>query len=483
MGIKKVLIANRGEIAIRVARTLKELDIKTVGIFTKADEDWPFVYVMDEAYPVDSYLNIDEIVKVAVKSGCDAVHPGYGFLAENPRFAQAVLDAGLEFIGPRPLSMELVGDKAKSKEIAQKVGVPTVPGLPPSEDPDEIYEGILNMGFPVLLKAVGGGGGKGMKLIQSEENLKELILSAQREAFSAFGDKRLIAEKYVFPARHVEVQIIGDKYGNVFVLGERECSLQRRHQKIVEESPSIGIDENIRQILYDYAIRIGKGVNYENAGTCEFIVSENGDVYFLEVNARLQVEHPVTEMVTGLDLVRLQVEVARGNMLKLENIVKRGHAIEVRLYAEDPENNFLPSSGRVLALEFPHIPGIRVDTGINEGTEITPLYDPMIAKIISYAPDREQARKKLINALEETLFIGPKTNQHFLIYLLESDEFKTGKTYTHTVGEILERYKSEKYELPEEIKGAVESYKTDDAFRIRREFVELWSLVKGKVYP
>lgn len=481
--MKKVLIANRGEIAIRIARTLKELGIKTVGIFTKLDENWPFVYVMDESYEVESYLNIEEIINIAVKSGCGAVHPGYGFLAENPKFAQAVLDAGLEFIGPRPISMELVGDKARAKEIAQKVGVPTVPGLPPSEDPEEIYEGVMKMGFPVLLKAVGGGGGKGMKLVKGEENLKEIILSAQREAFSAFGDKRLIAERFVFPARHVEVQIIGDKYGNVFALGERECSLQRRHQKIIEESPSIGIDENIRQKLYDYAIRIGKAVNYENAGTCEFMVSENGDIYFLEVNARLQVEHPVTEMVTGLDLVALQIEVAMGNKLNLKGIVKRGHAIEARFYAEDPESDFLPSTGKVLALEFPHIPGLRVDTGIVEGTEITPMYDPMIAKLIAYAPTREQARKKLSIALEETLFIGPKTNQHFLIYLLESEEFKNGKTYTHTVGEVLKRYKSENYELPEDIEEVVESYR----FRGKREVgdgvVELWSLVKGKVYP
>jgi acetyl/propionyl-CoA carboxylase alpha subunit len=334
----------------------------------------------------------------------------------------------------------------------------------------------------VLLKAVGGGGGKGMKLVRDGENLMEVILSAQREAFEAFGDRRLIAEKFVFPARHVEVQIIGDKFGNVYALGERECSLQRRHQKIVEESPSVGITEEIREKLFDYAVRIGNEVNYENAGTCEFLVSESGEVYFLEVNARLQVEHPVTEMVTGLDLVRLQVEVAEGKRLDLGGIQRRGHSIEVRIYAEDPESGFLPSSGKILALEFPHIPRIRVDAGVVEGTEITPFYDPMIAKMISYAPDREQARRKLVSALKETLLIGPNTNQHFLIYLLESPDFIYGKTYTHTVEEILRRYKEEKFELPKDIENFVRNYREVERGRVEGE-IELWRKIPPKVYP
>lgn len=481
--IRKVLIANRGEIAIRIARTLKEMGIKTVGIFVKEDESWPFVYMMDESYEVDSYLDIEGIVKVALKSGCDAVHPGYGFLSENPRFAKAVLDAGMEFIGPRPYSMEMVGDKAKAKEIANKVGVPTVPGLPPSDDINFIKEGIKSIGFPVLIKAVAGGGGKGMKLIKDETNIEENILSAQREALNAFGDKTLIVEKYVFPARHVEVQVIGDKYGNIYVLGERECSLQRRHQKIIEETPSPGIDEEIRKKLFEYAIKIAKGVHYESAGTCEFIVSDDGEIYFLEVNARLQVEHPITEMTTGLDIVRLQVEVANGEKLNLDNIKRFGHSIEARLYAEDPEGNFLPSSGRIEVLEFPHIQGIRIDTGVVEGTEISPLFDPMIAKIISYGVDREQARRKLIYALEETLLIGPKTNQHFLIYLLESEEFKTGKTYTHTVQEILERYKKEEFHLPQEIKESLKTLKENGRKIHTFETFNPISLVKGKIYP
>ncbi len=480
--IKKVLIANRGEIAIRVARTLKEIGIKTVGIFTENDENWPHVYLVDEAYPVQSYLNVEEIVEIGLRTVCDAVHPGYGFLSENPKFAEAVISAGMVFIGPSPLSMDLVGDKAKAKEIAQRLGVPVVPGIPPSDDPKEIFEGILSIGFPILLKAVGGGGGKGMKLAFREENLMEIILSAQREALEAFGDGRLIAERFVFPARHVEVQIIGDKFGNIYALGERECSLQRRYQKIIEESPSVGINEEIRKRLFDYAVKIGKGVSYENAGTCEFLVSENGEIYFLEVNARLQVEHPVTEMVTGLDLVRLQVEVAEGKMLKLDDISRRGHSIEVRLYAEDPENEFLPSPGKILALEFPHMPGIRVDTGVVEGTDITPFYDPMIAKIISYAPDREQARRKLINALKETIIIGPKTNQHFLIYLLESEEFTEGKTYTHTVEQILKNYKFDNFELPEDIENFVRNYREVEEVKEENK-LEIWKKIPPKIYP
>ncbi len=481
--IRKVLIANRGEIAIRIARTLKDMGIKTVGIFVEADESWPFVYTMDESYKVDSYLDIEGIVKVALDSGCDAVHPGYGFLAENPKFAKAILDAGMEFIGPRPHSMEMVGDKAKAKKIADQVGVPTVPGLPPSDDIEFLKEGIRRIGFPALLKAVAGGGGKGMKLIEDETNIDENILSAQREALNAFGDRTLIVEKYVFPARHVEVQVIGDKYGNVYVLGERECSLQRRHQKIIEETPSPGIDEEIRKKLFEYALKIAKGVSYESAGTCEFIVSDDGEVYFLEVNARLQVEHPITEMTTGLDIVRLQIEVANGEKLNLDDINRFGHSIEARLYAEDPEENFLPSSGRIEVLEFPHIQGIRIDTGVVEGTEVSPLFDPMIAKIISYGVDREQARRKLVYALEETLLIGPKTNQHFLIYLLESEEFKTGKTYTHTVQDILDRYKNEEFLLPEDIKENLKALKDNrHQLHISETFNPI-SFIKGKIYP
>ncbi len=483
----KVLVANRGEIAVRIHRTLSEMGFRSVGIYTEADEGWPFTYELDEVYPVGSYLNIDEVLDVALRSGARYVHPGYGFLAENPDFARRVEEAGLTFIGPSPEAMEMVGDKAKAKEVARRVGVPTVPGSAPSDDPDLLLREVERIGLPVLLKAVAGGGGKGMRVVRERENLREVILSARREALGAFGDPRLMVERYVFPARHIEVQVIADHHGNVLVLGERECSLQRRHQKILEETPSVALDEDLRRRLYDYARRIVEGVGYTNAGTVEFLYDEERrEFYFLEVNARLQVEHPITEMVTGLDLVRLQMEVAMGRPLpiKQEDVAVRGHAIEVRLYAEDPERDFLPSSGRIEALEFPHMPGLRVDTGVIEGTEVSHLYDPMVAKVISYAPDREQARRRLIDALKRTLIFGPKTNLHFLIYLLESEEYASGRTYTHTVGGILRRYLNEDFQLPEDIREFVRTLRT-----VRRAEVsdigegDLYRRVRPAIYP
>ncbi len=483
----KVLVANRGEIAVRVHRTLSELGLRSVGVYTEADEGWPFTYELDEVYPVSSYLNVDELLMVALKSGAEYVHPGYGFLAENPEFARRVREAGLTFIGPSPEAMEMVGDKAKAKEVARRVGVPTVPGSEPSDDPDFLLGEIERIGLPVLLKAVAGGGGKGMRVVREGGNLREVIQSAQREALGAFGDPRLMVERYVFPARHIEVQVIADHHGNVLVLGERECSLQRRHQKILEETPSVALDGELRERLYDYARRIVEGVGYTNAGTVEFLYDEkHREFYFLEVNARLQVEHPVTEMVTGLDLVRLQMEVAMGRPLPVgqEEVVMRGHAIEVRLYAEDPERDFLPSSGRLEALEFPHMPGLRVDTGVIEGTEVSHLYDPMVAKVISHASDREQARRKLIEALKRTLIFGPKTNLHFLIYLLESEEYASGKTYTHTVGEVLRRYLKEDFRLPEDVRDFVLSLRTVRKVKAAdSEEGDLYRRVRAGVYP
>ncbi len=486
MGGVKVLIANRGEIAIRVHRTLSEMGFRSVGIYTEADEGWPFTYELDEVYPVGSYLAIDEILDVALKSGARYVHPGYGFLAENPDFARRVRERGLIFVGPSPEAMEMVGDKAKAKEVARRVGVPTVPGSEPSDDPDTVLRAIEEIGLPVLLKAVAGGGGKGMRVIDRGENVREAVLSAQREALGAFGDPRLMVERYVFPARHIEVQVVADG-SSVLILGERECSLQRRHQKIVEETPSPVLDDEKRQRLYDYARRIVEGVGYTNAGTVEFLYDEErGEFYFLEVNARLQVEHPVTEMVTGLDLVRLQMEVASGEGLSVrqEDVAFRGAAIEARLYAEDPERDFLPSSGKLEALEFPHMPGVRIDTGVIEGTEVSHLYDPMIAKVIAYAPDRDQARRRLINALKGTLLFGPKTNLHFLIYLLESVEYASGKTYTHTVGEVLRRYLKEDFRLPEDIEEFVRGLKLRPrSVGTQPEDTALYTRVKAGLYP
>jgi len=482
----KVLIANRGEIAIRLHRTLSEMGFKTVGIYTEADADWPFVHEVDEAHPVSSYLNVEEIIDVARRSGAGAVHPGYGFLAENPTFARAVKEAGMIFVGPTPEAMERVGDKAKAKEIARSVGVPTVPGSEPSDDPDAILEAVKRMGLPVLLKAVGGGGGKGMKLLRDERNLREAIVSAQREALGAFGDGRLIAERYVFPARHIEVQIIADDTGKVLVLGERECSLQRRHQKILEETPSLALDDKLRERLYGYARRIAEGVGYTNAGTVEFLYDEErGEFYFLEVNARLQVEHPITEMTTGLDLVRLQMDVALGGALAVgqEDIRRVGHSIEVRLYAEDPERDFLPSAGKLEQLEFPMMPGLRIDTGVIEGTVVSHLYDPMIAKVITYAPDREQARRKMVEALKRILLFGPKSNLHFLIYLLESEEYVSGRTYTHTVGEILRRYLEEDFRLPEDIEEFVRRLRSRRERSPKDEETILYERIRPAIYP
>ncbi len=482
----KVLIANRGEIALRVHRTLSEMGFKTVGVYTEADADWPFVHELDEVYPVESYLNVEEILSVALKSGAKAVHPGYGFLAENPDFARAVLNSGLIFVGPTPQAMESVGDKARAKEVAEKLGVPTVPGSAPTDDVETLIREMERIGFPVLLKAVAGGGGKGMKLVGGDENLRETVLSAQREALSAFGDARLMAERYVFPARHIEVQIVADGKGKTLVLGERECSLQRRHQKIVEETPSVALDDQLRERLYDYARRIVEGVGYTNAGTVEFLYDEErGEFYFLEVNARLQVEHPITEMTTGLDLVKLQMDVALKGELDLEqsDVVKRGHSIEVRLYAEDPEKGFLPSLGKIEALEFPLMPGLRVDTGVVEGTEISHLYDPMIAKVITHAPTRELARRKAINALKNTLLFGPKTNLHFLIYLLKSDEFREGRTYTHTVDDLLKRYREEEFVLPEDIKEFVLKLRPTPTTHPQTITPHLYKRVKNTLLP
>jgi len=483
----KVLIANRGEIALRVHRTLSEIGLQSVGIYTEPDKDWPFVYELDEVYPIDSYLNVDAVIEVALQSGARYVHPGYGFLSENPEFARKAKEAGLIFVGPDPEAMEMVGDKAKAKEVARRVGVPTVPGSEPSDDPDFIVEQIERIGLPVLLKAVAGGGGKGMRVIREGVNLKEVVQSAMRESLGAFGDPRLMVERFVFPARHIEVQVIADRHGNVLILGERECSLQRRHQKILEETPSVALNGDLRSRLFDYARRIVEGVGYTNAGTVEFLYDEERkEFYFLEVNARLQVEHPVTEMVTGLDLVRLQMDVAMGKELPLKqkDVVFRGHSVEVRLYAEDPERDFLPSSGKLEALEFPIMPGLRIDTGVMEGTEVSHLYDPMIAKVIVHAPDRKQARTRLLNALKRILLFGPKTNLHFLIYLLESEEYTSGRTYTHTVGDLLKRYLSEDFQLPEDIVEFVKNLKVGRRATVPEVMEDsLFTRVRPGIYP
>ncbi len=453
--IDTVLIANRGEIALRIIRACHELGIRTIAVYSEADRGSPHAWAADVAIEIgppaasESYLNVDTLLGVAREHGADAVHPGYGFLSENPDFAEAVQNAGLTFVGPPPEAMRSLGDKSEARRLAQESDVPVVPGSYALDDPADLETAAREIGLPVLLKAAAGGGGKGMRLIQDESELADAIPSAQREAQGAFGDGRLFVEKAVHPARHVEVQVIGDHAGNVVALGERECSLQRRHQKIIEEAPSPVVDRDLREQLQASARALAEASGYHNAGTVEFLLGPDHAFYFLEVNARLQVEHPATELVTGLDLVQLQLQVAGGDRLPItqDDITIRGHAIEARLYAEDPDNQFLPQTGGILRLRWPERPGLRIDAGVVEGQSVHAHYDPMLAKLIAYGPDRERARRRLIESLQETVLLGVVTNRAYLIELLESDVFIDAETYTHTVESTGRRER----ELPKEL--------------------------------
>ncbi len=438
---RKVLVANRGEIARRVIQACRELSVRSVAVYSEADAGAPFVREADEAYllggapPHESYLNIPRILEIAKQSGAEAIHPGYGFLSENPDFAAACEQAGIVFIGPRAEVIRLLGDKGEAKRAAERAGVPTVPGYNPEHaaTPEELLQAAQTIGFPVLLKAVAGGGGKGMRIADSPDAFLELAESAAREAQNAFGDPRLMLERYITRPRHIEVQILADQHGNAVHLYERECSIQRRHQKIIEESPSPALDSATRAALCDAAVRLAEAVGYTNAGTVEFLYEqtpEGNRFYFLEVNTRLQVEHPVTELVTGIDLVHWQLRIAAGEPLELETPPQRGHAIEARLYAEDPENDFAPSLGTLLAYQQPHLPGVRFDSGVETGSTITHHYDPMIAKVIAHAPDRPTAIRRLVNALEQTVALGVRTNQAFLIELLQHPAFVEGALHT-----------------------------------------------------
>jgi acetyl/propionyl-CoA carboxylase alpha subunit len=438
---RKVLVANRGEIALRVFRTLQELGIRTVAVYSEPDAQAPHVLAADEAVLIgpaaarESYLKISSLIEAARQTGAEAIHPGYGFMAENPEFARACTEAGLVFIGPSAEAMSRLGDKRTARAIARGLGIPTIPGVNECATLEEIQAAVRELGLPVLLKAAAGGGGKGIRHVQDGRELDEAMQAAQREALAAFADPTLIVEKLVHPARHVEVQLLADAYGNVVALGERECSLQRRYQKIIEESPSTAVGPELRATLHDAACRLARAAGYQSAGTVEFLLGPAGDFYFLEVNTRLQVEHPVTEWLTGLDLVRQQIEIAAGEPLSLkdEPITLRGHAIEARVYAEDPSRHFLPTTGQILKLSWPTRPGLRIDSGIAEHQEILTHYDPLLAKLIAWGPNREQARRRLVEALRETVLLGLVTNQTFLIELLESESFKTGQTFTHTV--------------------------------------------------
>ena len=415
----KILIANRGEIAVRIARACREMGIASVAVFSDADRAALHVRLADEAYPVgpapsrESYLRIDKLMDVARRAGCDALHPGYGFLAENPALARACAVNKFTFIGPSPEAMERLGSKTAARQLAARAGVPMVSGTKDSIENHESAETIAEtLGYPVLLKAVAGGGGKGMRLVAAASEMAGAWRDASSEAQNAFGDARLYLEKYVERPRHIEIQIFGDLHGHIVYLGERECSVQRRHQKVIEESPSPIMTPDLRRAMGEAAVRLAKEAAYTNAGTVEFLVDAARNFYFLEVNTRLQVEHPVTEMVTGLDLVKLQIRVAAGEALPFsqKEVTLSGHAIECRLYAEDPANQFFPSPGKILSRRTPSGPGIRLDDGVYEGFTVSTEYDPMLGKLIAWGQDRAEAIARLDRALEEHSVTGIKTN-------------------------------------------------------------------------
>jgi acetyl-CoA carboxylase biotin carboxylase subunit len=433
---KKVLIANRGEIAVRIIRACRELGIRTVAVFSEADRAALHVRYADEAYcigappPRESYLDYRKIIEVARRAEADAIHPGYGFLSERAVFAEACREAGVTFIGPSPEAIHIMGDKQRARQTVKAAGVPLVPGTEPGLSDEELLRAAEHeIGFPVMVKAAAGGGGKGMRVVRTPEELPDALASAHREAENAFGDGTLYLEKLIEGARHIEIQVLGDLHGNLIHLGERECSIQRRHQKLVEEAPSPFVDEAMRQRMGEIAVRAARAVNYVNAGTVEFIVDKHKNFYFLEMNTRLQVEHPVTELVTGIDLVKEQLRIAQGRRMEptQESVRMIGHAIECRINAEDPFNNFLPSIGRVTVHLAPTGPGVRLDSGIYAGYEVTPYYDSMLAKLIVWGARRSQAIRRLSRALSEYRVMGIKTNLPFHQKLVNSHHFISGK--------------------------------------------------------
>lgn len=442
---KKILVANRGEIARRILLACRELGVRAAAIYSDADRDAPWVRLADESYPlpgvtaVDTYLNQAAIFQIARTCGAEAIHPGYGFLSENASFAQACAENGLVFIGPSPEAMRLMGSKAAARQLAQASGVPVAPGLDGAGKTDaELLAAAAEIGYPVLIKASAGGGGKGMRVVGSAAEMEGALQAARREARSAFGDEHVILEKYFTKIHHVEIQILADQQGNVRHLFERECSVQRRHQKIVEESPAPVIqDEDLRRRVAETAVTLAKAANYVNAGTVEFIVDESGNFYFLEMNTRLQVEHPVTELVTGLDLAIWQIRIANNNELTIPQkaISQRGHAVECRIYAEDPANQFLPSIGQISHYQPPFGPGVRVDDGIESGTQVTPYYDPMLAKVITWGNSRQEAIAKMVRALRDTIILGVTTNIPYLLAILQEPAFLAGQTSTNYLAE------------------------------------------------
>ncbi|WP_448587900.1 acetyl-CoA carboxylase biotin carboxylase subunit [Thermocrinis sp.] len=442
--IRKILIANRGEIAVRVIRTCRELGIKTVAVYSEADRDSMHVKLADESIcigppePSKSYLDIPRIMASIEVSSSDGVHPGYGFLSENPKFAEIVEASGKVFIGPSSETLELIGDKIKAKEVARKVGIPLVPGSDGPVDFQKALEIAKEIKYPVVIKSAGGGGGRGIRVVYDEKELREKLPLAMQESKLAFGDERVYIEKYLINPKHIEVQVLADNYGNVITLGERECSIQRRYQKLVEEAPSASIDDSQRKLLEEAVVEFCKAINYRGAGTVEFLMDQEGNFYFMEMNGRIQVEHPVTEMITGVDIVKEQIKVAMGERLSIKKVERRGYAIEFRINAEDPYI-FLPSPGKIEKLFLPGGLGIRIDTHIYCGYRIPPFYDSLIAKLVVWGKNREEAIERAKRALEEFVVEGEglKTNVDFHRRLLATREFRTAKHHVRFLEEML----------------------------------------------
>ena len=455
---RKILIANRGEIAVRILRACRELGIRSAAVFSEVDRKSLHVRLADEAYPIgpapsgESYLRIDKLMDVAKRAKCDALHPGYGFLAENPALPRACADAGITFIGPSAEAMEALGSKTAGRQLARRADVPSVPGTNDPLDLEQAQALAENIGFPILLKAVAGGGGKGMRLVTRAGELPSAFRDASSEAQNSFADGRVYLEKYLNKPRHVEIQILADNHGRVVSLGERECSVQRRHQKLIEEAPSPVMTPDLRRKMGDAAVRLARAGRYTNAGTVEFLVDADLDFYFLEVNTRLQVEHPVTEQVTGLDLGKLQIAIAAGHRLPFawETITPRGHAMEVRLYAEDPENNFFPSPGKILSRHAPSGPGIRLDEGVYEGWTVPNDYDPLLSKLIAWGNSREETIARLRRSLEEYTITGIKTNAALFRRILAEPDFIRGEIHTTWLDELLQRQRTSHPSLMEE---------------------------------
>ncbi|MGI8400379.1 MAG: acetyl-CoA carboxylase biotin carboxylase subunit [Gemmatimonadaceae bacterium] len=465
---RKVLVANRGEIALRVIRACQELGVKTVAVYSEADARAPHVREADEAVLIgpppstESYLRGDRIIEAARLTGADAIHPGYGFLSEREWFARAVRDAGLVWIGPPAEAIAAMGSKTAARTLAVANGVPIVPGTTePFENAKEAEPLAGKFGYPVLLKAAAGGGGKGMRVVASPKDLARALEAARREAKSAFGDDAIYLEKFVERPRHVEIQILADSHGTVLSLGERECSVQRRHQKMIEEAPSVAVTPELRKKMGETAVRVARAAGYVNAGTCEFLLAESGEFYFLEMNTRLQVEHPVTELVTGIDLVQWQLRIASGEKLpfRQEEIVPRGWAMECRITSEDASNNFLPSTGRIEHLHLPSGPGVRWDGGIEAGSEVGLYYDPMLGKLIVWGADREQAVTRMRRALVDLIILGVETSRDFHIRMMDDEEFRRGdidiQWLERRLASILERRPSEETTRVAAIAGAL----------------------------